>query len=522
MNSAWRLLGNAPTRIASALAAGLLLTAGANAQVVINELAYDSSPNASRFAEYIELYNAGASAVNIGDWSVASIELADNFLFFEDFIPSGTMLAAGEYYVLGATGTPNLDQDLGNSLDLWPNANTVIELRNGPTTIVDAIAYEANKGNANLTAAQIAEVGAGWWGNTQNYDRPDHPISIGRYIDGRDTNNSGADFGIVPTTPGASNGLLMTGAYSIPDVDGLSAASNDPVPGMSGSFTVPRVVDPTVVDTINPNAIPASPQGGNAIMAWDESGGGNMSFAPELITSYDMYAYIDTVPYGGGGAESTTYGIGTTGSLHNLPDPTGLFFGDVGTANGNTGIGWVIQKEDSASLNRVMLVDFNDGGPSNPASGDWTVLESIEMGEMASDWYRLSLDYDPVTGDVVAVFGDQTFTHTATTDMIGTFYIGYRESVDQSLVQIRPPTFDMIGEASGLAGDFTGDGLVDAADYVFWRDDNGATLTPGDYAVWASNYGAMAAPGPSAAAAPEPTALLLAALVGVGFVCRRS
>jgi hypothetical protein len=66
----------------------------------------------------------------------------------------------------------------------------------------------------------------------------------------------------------------------------------------------------------------------------------------------------------------------------------------------------------------------------------------------------------------------------------------------------------------GLAGDFNGDLVVNAADYTVWRDQG---MTPAKYAEWADNYGATAA----SSAVPEPSsamiALGLAALVASGI-----
>ncbi|TWT93426.1 hypothetical protein Pla108_39200 [Botrimarina colliarenosi] len=86
---------------------------------------------------------------------------------------------------------------------------------------------------------------------------------------------------------------------------------------------------------------------------------------------------------------------------------------------------------------------------------------------------------------------------------------------------------------SGIDGDYNNDGVVNAADYTVWRDNNGAPLTlpnditpgtvdSGDYTVWANNYGADA-PAGAAAAIPEPTAtlLLLVGMVGGCVSCRR-
>ena len=81
----------------------------------------------------------------------------------------------------------------------------------------------------------------------------------------------------------------------------------------------------------------------------------------------------------------------------------------------------------------------------------------------------------------------------------------------------------------GQPGDYNGNGLVDAADYVLWR--NGGTLQndatpgvqPGDYDVWKANFGKPpgSGTGSSLAAVPEPASLglllsLAAMVIGSG------
>jgi hypothetical protein len=68
--------------------------------------------------------------------------------------------------------------------------------------------------------------------------------------------------------------------------------------------------------------------------------------------------------------------------------------------------------------------------------------------------------------------------------------------------------------APAIAGDFSGDGVVDAADYVLWRDQLGANYTPADYEAWRTNFGHSAAIGADApsAAVPEPTSIVLVAV----------
>jgi hypothetical protein len=76
-----------------------------------------------------------------------------------------------------------------------------------------------------------------------------------------------------------------------------------------------------------------------------------------------------------------------------------------------------------------------------------------------------------------------------------------------------------------VAGDYNGNGVVDMADYVLWR--NGGPLqnevnTPGtvdatDYTAWRSRFGNTSGSGlGQAAAVPEPTAVVLTL---VGMLC---
>jgi hypothetical protein len=90
-------------------------------------------------------------------------------------------------------------------------------------------------------------------------------------------------------------------------------------------------------------------------------------------------------------------------------------------------------------------------------------------------------------------------------------------------------TVSYVGGPAPLTGDYNGNGTVDAADYVLWRD--GGTLQndptpgvqPGDYNVWRANFGrtvtgAGAGLG-DASAVPEPAGWLLALLVP-GLLCK--
>jgi autotransporter-associated beta strand protein len=90
-----------------------------------------------------------------------------------------------------------------------------------------------------------------------------------------------------------------------------------------------------------------------------------------------------------------------------------------------------------------------------------------------------------------------------------------------------------LGTAPSLSGDYNGNGVVDAADYVMWRESLNQSvtlpndLTPGtvnqaDYDVWRANFGRTAASGAAVAASvPEPATWLLLAVCGVCFVIHK-
>jgi hypothetical protein len=103
--------------------------------------------------------------------------------------------------------------------------------------------------------------------------------------------------------------------------------------------------------------------------------------------------------------------------------------------------------------------------------------------------------------------------------------------------QVRQGTVVYVGVAPpDLPGDFNNDGVVDASDYVVWRNnlgadawvlngngDNSPTVDEGDYELWKNNFGATApaALGLSTTKVPEPATLLLTGaitlLAGIRF-----
>jgi hypothetical protein len=91
--------------------------------------------------------------------------------------------------------------------------------------------------------------------------------------------------------------------------------------------------------------------------------------------------------------------------------------------------------------------------------------------------------------------------------------------------QLRAQFFNV--SAPALPGDYNGNGTVDAADYVLWRDGgpllnevaDPGTVSPADYDVWRTNFGDMGV-GAGAiigSAVPEPSTLAISMLAGVAL-----
>jgi hypothetical protein len=104
-------------------------------------------------------------------------------------------------------------------------------------------------------------------------------------------------------------------------------------------------------------------------------------------------------------------------------------------------------------------------------------------------------------------------------------------------IPFQTANFDDFSLIAVLAGDYNGNGTVDAADYVLWRknvgttnplanDLIGGTIGNAQYNQWRAHFGQTAGSGSGTstiAASPEPTTLLLfaAALIGCSIAGKR-
>jgi len=186
------------TLLAASNPVGLdLVLAPPTSRLVINEIDYDQ-PNTDT-AEFIEILNAGASAEPLAGWDVQLVNGANGAVYGTIGLASaGASLAAGEYLVIGAatllTALPPATKSIAfaNASDNVQNGapDAVLLRRNG--VVVDAVSYEG--------------VMAGITEGATSAPTDSTTGSIGRFPNGVDTDENGADFVFTASsTPGAAN-----------------------------------------------------------------------------------------------------------------------------------------------------------------------------------------------------------------------------------------------------------------------------------------------------------------------------
>jgi hypothetical protein len=228
---------------------------GVTSAIVINEVDYDQVSGDA--AEYVELKNTGASAVNIDAYTVVLVNGASGASVYDTIDLPNVDLAPADYFVVCANaGTvPNCDLDDAPDTDFIQNgAPDAVGLRNGGT-LVDALSYEGN------TAAPYTETA----GTSAADSNAEGGIGLSRCLDGTDTNNNNADVQLRPITPGARNNC--PGEDTAPTVSStfpLNGATDvDISANLSVAFSEPVIVaDPWFTLTCNGIAQPATYSGG--------------------------------------------------------------------------------------------------------------------------------------------------------------------------------------------------------------------------------------------------------------------
>jgi hypothetical protein len=162
---------------------------------------------------------------------------------------------------------------------------------------------------------------------------------------------------------------------------------------------------------------------------------------------------------------------------------------------------------------------------------DHTTIEVADLAHIEFGNLAVELDgYSPVGGESYTLLSADSIMGTSfRATSLPTLPTGLTWDLDVGTTSVM---LSITGSLPGVPGDFNGNGTVDAADYVLWR--NGGPLqndpTPGvdaaDYDFWRARFGNTAAGGNGSAAVasvPEPaTALQLFAVLAWGWAIYRA
>jgi hypothetical protein len=177
-----------------------------------------------------------------------------------------------------------------------------------------------------------------------------------------------------------------------------------------------------------------------------------------------------------------------------------------------------------ADIIQVVLKDKDGNGTGD--AGDFGGEEyhfDVDLSQFnTSTMTTVSLRLDDARLEQATEFttpGDEMLTN------FNLYYLGVVTNAGEGLVDLEIESIRvLLPEPAGVTGDFNDNGVVDAADYVLWRNggelanEGGVTpglATPEDYAHWRAHFGETAGGGASAghaAAVPEPSICLLCGL----------
>jgi uncharacterized protein len=185
----------------------LTIAATSAASLVINEVDYDQP--GSDTAEFVEIKNISLDPIDLDPYAIRMVNgsSAGASVYRTIDLPAH-ILQPGDYYVVCANmaTVPDCDLDGGPDTDLIqngaPDALAIVQ----DEVIIDTVSY-----GGDTSGGYTEGSGMGLLDDPNYADR-----SIGRCLDGNDTDQNNLDFIFRPSTPGAENDCPSLGACGDP------------------------------------------------------------------------------------------------------------------------------------------------------------------------------------------------------------------------------------------------------------------------------------------------------------------
>jgi len=282
------------TGLGSALLAAGAVFAAATAQasssgIVISQVYGGGGNNGAPYTnDFIELFNAGTTAVDIGGWSVQYASAGGNTWNNMTALPSGTTIQPGHYFLIqeagGSTGVALPAADLTGGINMSGTAGKVV-LVNDSTQL---------SGTCPTDASIVDLVG---FGSTASCSEggtptpaPSNTLSVQRADDGcADTDNNGADFSAgAPAPRNSATAAHSCGGGPTPTNPSASGSASPASVAQGGSTTLTVLVTPgTLPDSISYTVnVDLASIGGGSVAMTDAGPDG---------TGHEKFTYTATV-----------------------------------------------------------------------------------------------------------------------------------------------------------------------------------------------------------------------------------
>jgi hypothetical protein len=511
------------SRCIAALVIALAYPLACRAQLVITEVMYDSDADDSLW-EWVEVLNTTAAPVDLDGWVLDDDD--DNSLVAANInsVSGNTIVPAGGVAVLYNSSPGGLDSNPARFTNTWGEPITLI----GVNPFVGAL---ANSGDA-----------VGLWNSHSTYQTDDLMVSTGSrrtFASAVANVNYAEGSGYPSTTNGRS--IAWKGTGDVTDPMQWTAS-------IVGEFGALESVQTTIQAQLNNTAdqgTPGTPPGGAA-------GSG-------LRITEIMYDPASPEP-----AWEWVEVHNNTGALIDFSVNNAVFDDDddapLTDANITTGVipqgatavlfnaeaSSIVEMRSAwgATVNFIPVTDWTDLANGGDLVAIWPSLSAYDAAALpgttsprrSADGTRAAVLYD----DVAMSWPNNDNSHSIELTSGGANPAepaSWQLSAGRAPMQVTATLTDHTGGDIGspgvvpsttdaVLGDYNSSGVVDAADYVLWREggpldnegDTPGTVNQADYEFWRAQFGATADSGAmrGVAAVPEPSTGVLVAWV-VGF-----